>query len=75
MLIVGELSFTGTLLDALRYFKDQRRYDPWAGTLWHHPTTCSHPGPLKTSTCPGRRCSWPAKVFVPGTPPQQSGHP
>jgi hypothetical protein len=28
MLIVDELSFAGTLLDAVRYFMDQRRYDP-----------------------------------------------
>ncbi|MFB9630284.1 TniQ family protein [Nonomuraea helvata] len=35
ILIIDELSFTGTLLDALRSFMDQRRYDPWAGTLWH----------------------------------------
>lgn len=25
----------GTLLDGLRYFMHQRRYDSWAGTLWH----------------------------------------
>ncbi|MEV0233473.1 TniQ family protein [Nonomuraea sp. NPDC050786] len=48
MLIIDELSFTGTLLDALRYFMDQRRYDPWAGTLWHefcddyHPTAVTN---------------------------------
>lgn len=29
MLIIDELSFTGNLLDALRYFVDQPRYDPW----------------------------------------------
>ncbi|MEU8204965.1 TniQ family protein [Streptosporangium sp. NPDC049046] len=34
MLIVDEIRLGGTLLDALRYFMDQRRFDPWAGTLW-----------------------------------------
>ncbi|MGP3960175.1 hypothetical protein ACTWPT_29625 [Nonomuraea sp. 3N208] len=37
------LSFAGTLLDALRYFMDQRRYDPWAGTLWHEFCDDNHP--------------------------------
>ncbi|NBE97244.1 hypothetical protein FE391_25900 [Nonomuraea sp. KC401] len=35
--------FAGTLLDALRYFMDQRRYDPWAGTLWHEFCLDDHP--------------------------------
>ncbi|TMR88107.1 hypothetical protein [Nonomuraea basaltis] len=35
MLIVDEICLGGTLLDGLRYFMHQRRYDPWAGTLWH----------------------------------------
>ncbi|MGI5289891.1 TniQ family protein [Nonomuraea polychroma] len=43
MLIIDELSFTGSLLDALRYFMDQRRYDPWAGTLWHEYCDDYHP--------------------------------
>ncbi|MGW0806028.1 hypothetical protein [Nonomuraea sp. NPDC002799] len=43
MLIVDELSFTGSLLDALRSFMNQRRYDPWAGTLWHEFCGDHHP--------------------------------
>ncbi|MEV0168923.1 hypothetical protein B0I32_1524 [Nonomuraea fuscirosea] len=43
MLIIDELSFTGSLLDALRYFMDQRRYDPWAGSLWHEYCAHDHP--------------------------------
>lgn len=43
MLIIDELSFTGNLLDALRYFVDQPRYDPWAGTLWHEYCDDCHP--------------------------------
>ncbi|NBE98421.1 hypothetical protein FE391_32335 [Nonomuraea sp. KC401] len=33
MLIVDEICLGGTLLDGLRYFMHQRRYDPWAGTF------------------------------------------
>lgn len=43
MLIIDELGFVGTPLDALRYFMDQRRYDPWAGTLWHEFCSDYHP--------------------------------
>ncbi|MEV4017692.1 TniQ family protein [Nonomuraea angiospora] len=39
------------------------------------PTTCTHPRLSTTWTCPRLRCSWPAKAFDPGKPPQVSGHP
>ncbi|MGW0194084.1 hypothetical protein [Nonomuraea sp. NPDC003201] len=43
MLIVDEVRLGGSLLDALRYFMDQRRYDPWAGTLRHEFCDDYHP--------------------------------
>ncbi|MFI9842812.1 hypothetical protein ACIHFD_37670 [Nonomuraea sp. NPDC051941] len=43
MLIVDEIRFGGILLDALRFFMDQRRFDPWAGTLWHEYCDDYHP--------------------------------
>ncbi|MET9250876.1 hypothetical protein [Nonomuraea sp. NPDC003709] len=43
MLIVDEIRLGGSLLDALRFFMDQRRFDPWAGTLWHEYCDDYHP--------------------------------
>lgn len=43
MLIIDEIRLGGTLLDTLRYFMTQRRYDPWAGTLWHEYCDDNHP--------------------------------
>ncbi|MFI7642818.1 hypothetical protein [Nonomuraea sp. NPDC049400] len=54
MLIIDELNFTGSMLDALRYFMNQRRYDPWAGTLCTNTatTTTPPPSPTGSSTTP-----------------------